>query len=325
MAADVQESEPDHRISLGRVGVVGIRKLVTRHRGGARNVLDAHIDVFIDLDRARKGIHMSRCMDTINEVVEEGVEREVADVERFCVEVARRLLARHPEAGRTEVVLGAEYPLERLSPATRRRSQEMYALAGRAVARREGGTVTERRAIGVEVEGMLACPCAQELMRERAREVLAAGGVGPAAAKRLLSRLPVATHNQRARAELSVGLPGGRARVEADVLIDLAEGAFSSPVFEVLKRPDEAHVVALAHERPRFVEDAVRAMAAAVARRFPSLPDEALVSARVESLESIHRHNAVAECVATAGQLRSELAGRAADGPRYRSLEEWLG
>ena len=325
MAADVQELAPDHRITLNRVGVTGIRKLIVRRRGGEENALAAHIEVFIDLNPTKKGIHMSRCTDTINEVIEEGVEHEVADVEQFCTEVASRLLERHPEATRTEVHLAAEYPLDRTSPVSGRRSQEMYTLVGRAVARRTNGDISTRRTIGVEVEGMLACPCAQEMMRETSREVLVEAGMDDEAIDKVLGRLPIATHNQRGRAELTVGLAKPRLRVEADTLIDIVEDAFSSPVFEVLKRPDEAHVVSRAHRRPRFVEDAVRSMVGGVTTHFPELPDGALVAARMESMESIHRHNAVAECTATLGLLRAQLEGEDHHpAPRYHSLNEWM-
>jgi len=66
-------------------------------------------------------------------------------------------------------------------------------------------------------------------------------------------------------------------------------------------------------------------MVGGVMTHFPELPDGALVAARMESMESIHRHNAVAECTATLGLLRAQLEGEDHHpAPRYHSLNEWM-
>ena len=69
----------------------------------------------------------------------------------------------------------------------------------------------------------------------------------------------------------------------------------SSEIYELMKRPDELAVVAKAHAQPRFVEDCVREMVRQVVEGYPDLPAEAFVMARQENLETIHRHNVVAE------------------------------
>ena len=82
----------------------------------------------------------------------------------------------------------------------------------------------------------------------------------------------------------------------------------SSEIYELMKRPDELAVVAKAHAQPRFVEDCVREMVRQVVEGYPDLPGEAFVMARQENLETIHRHNVVAERYGTLGDLRDELA-----------------
>ena len=69
----------------------------------------------------------------------------------------------------------------------------------------------------------------------------------------------------------------------------------SSEIYELLKRPDEAAVVEKAHRRPRFVEDCVREMVRMATDRFAALGETAFISARQENLETIHKHNVVAE------------------------------
>ena len=86
----------------------------------------------------------------------------------------------------------------------------------------------------------------------------------------------------------------------------------SSEIYELMKRPDELAVVAKAHSQPRFVEDCVREMVRAVVEGYPDLPAEAFVMARQENLETIHRHNVVAERYGTLGDLRAGAVERRA-------------
>jgi GTP cyclohydrolase I/GTP cyclohydrolase-4 len=90
-----------------------------------------------------------------------------------------------------------------------------------------------------------------------------------------------------------------------------------------MKRPDELAVVAKAHSQPRFVEDCVREMIRAVVEGYPDLPTEAFVMARQENLETIHRHNVVAERYGTLGDLRQELAS-GEHTERHTTMREWL-
>ena len=95
----------------------------------------------------------------------------------------------------------------------------------------------------------------------------------------------------------------------------------SSPVYELLKRPDELFVVEHAHLQPRFVEDSVRVALARRARtRYDRLDDGDFLLSRQVNLETIHTHDVLAERYGTVGELRGELgerrAGRAAHDAR---------
>ena len=91
----------------------------------------------------------------------------------------------------------------------------------------------------------------------------------------------------------------------------------SSEIYELMKRPDELAVVAKAHAQPRFVEDCVREMVRQVVEGYADLPGEAFVMARQENLETIHRHNVVAERYGTLADLRAELDGGEHAGPPH--------
>ena len=62
----------------------------------------------------------------------------------------------------------------------------------------------------------------------------------------------------------------------------------------------------------------MREMVRQVVEGYPDLPDEAFVMARQENLETIHRHNVVAERYGTLGDLRAELDERRAPAPPPR-------
>jgi len=144
-------------------------------------------------------------------------------------------------------------------------------------------------------------------MREQVKQELATLGIAREIAEDFAKRLPIATHNQRGRGSISIEVRDRRC-VSIDRIIKIIEESMSSKVYGLLKRPDEAVVVAKAHSNPKFVEDCVRTMAQKVVEAFSDLPDDAAVSLKQINEESIHQHNAFAERTATMGELRAELA-----------------
>ena len=93
----------------------------------------------------------------------------------------------------------------------------------------------------------------------------------------------------------------------------------SSPVYELLKRPDELFVVEHAHLQPRFVEDSVRLALAGALERYPELDDGDFLLSRQVNLETIHDHDVLAERYGTAGELRGELETGTPVGPAHRA------
>jgi GTP cyclohydrolase IV len=141
---------------------------------------------------------------------------------------------------------------------------------------------------------------------------------------RMFEAVPVATHNQRGIGTLYVGCPETCAEaVEAEALLEIVEDAMSSEIYELMKRPDEVEVVEKAHRRPRFVEDCVREMVRMAAERFSAFGPDTFLMARQENLETIHKHNVVAERHGLLGELRHEMAtGERAE--RQVTMRDWL-
>lgn len=305
---DIQACVPDYPFNLTRVGVTGVKKLIKVERGGEERpvVLISNFEVFVDLPSDRKGANLSRNFEAIDEVLEEAINCPVYEIEELCGEISKRLLARHEYATRAEVKMKSEYIVRRQTPFTRVTCQEVVDIFAEAVAK-AGPAGYLRKTVGAEVMGMTACPCAQEIMKEQAREELIRAGLSSDVAADVLTRLPVATHNQRGRGSISVEVRDRRC-VSIDKIIKIIEESMSSKVYGLLKRPDEALVVSRAHSNPKFVEDCVRTMAQKTVEAFTDLPDEAAVTLKQINEESIHQHNAFAERTATMGELRAELA-----------------
>jgi GTP cyclohydrolase I/GTP cyclohydrolase-4 len=313
---DLQASAPEVRIGLSRAGVQGIEKAIRfRHRGVDRQV-PAEIDCVVDLDPTQKGVHMSRFPELFEEAIDQVVIGEALLVEALAEHIARTIVGRQG-ALRAEVHVKARYPVERTTPVTGLATQEMVSLIGIAAASQDA----TRRVVGVEATGINACPCAQGLVRGRAAERLAEAGFEEEAVETILRLVPLATHNQRGRGTLLVGTDRP---INAEELVEVVEGSMSSPIYELLKRPDELFVVEHAHLQPRFVEDSVRVALASTLRRFPALADGDFLLSRQLNFETIHNHEVVAERFGTVGDLRGELTGAAHEPARHVELRDWL-
>ena len=312
---DLQASPSEVPLALSRTGVGGVQKAIRIRYGESEKLIAAEIDCTVDLEPARKGVHMSRFPELFEEAIEEVVIGEALLVELLAEHIAAHIVERQ-RALRAEVKILARYPLERRTPVTDLPTQEMVSLIGLAAASADG----TRSLVGVEANGINACPCAQGLVRERAVDRLGEAGFDELDIERILELVPLATHNQRGRGTLFVGT---QAPVNAEQLVRIVEGSMSSPVYELLKRPDELFVVEHAHLQPRFVEDSVRIALRDALDAYPELDDSDFLFSRQVNLETIHSHDVIAERNGTAGELRRELAG-GKPAERHTELREWL-
>ena len=113
-----------------------------------------------------------------------------------------------------------------------------------------------------DVPVMTVCPCSKAISREGA-------------------------HSQRAMVRMRLRM---RTFSWLEDFIDIAEASGSSAVYTLLKREDEKFVTENAFAHPTFVEDVVRN----VAQRLTAHGQVEWFSVEVESMESIHNHNAFA-------------------------------
>ena len=317
---DVQSQQPLVQLSLSRVGVTGVEKVIRLRHNGVEQLFSAQFECVVDLGPDQKGAHMSRFEEVVNEAIGQVVLTESPFKVETLAEHIASLVRERQGARRAEVTVEARFPEHKPAPVSGIQTQELYTLHGAAVCA-EAGT---RRLIGVTAQGMTACPCAQELVASGAREQLEGEGFSEDEIDRILKAVPVATHNQRGLGTLHIGCTElCDDQIDAATLLAIVENSMSSEIYELMKRSDEVAVVEKAHRRPRFVEDCVREMVRGVVEQLDFLTDQHFVSARQENLETIHQHNVVAERFGLLGELRHELSS-GEHLAHHTSMREWL-
>jgi GTP cyclohydrolase-4 len=315
LTKDVQETAPSVHISLSRTGVTNLKRIIRIVQKGKENLFSAELDLFADLDPNQKGVHMSRFTDVLEEILDDIALEKLPNIETLARSIAQRVVTIQ-NAVRSEVHVRAVYPMEKIAPVSGKKMQELYTLVGIAVSNQRDC----KHIVGVEAEGLTVCPCAQEMVKDYSRKQLLREGFSTEQVERILSVIPIASHNQRGRGTIMIGTDQD---VAAGDLVRIIEASMSSETYDLLKRPDELFVVLKSHLNPRFVEDVVREMLQNVVDIYSELPDSAFVLAKQINFESIHKHDAFAESYGTLGEIRQEIRG---DHHllQHMTLQEWL-
>jgi GTP cyclohydrolase-4 len=243
MLPDVQTRAPDIKISLTRVGVSGIRKLLKIPRNGGRPiVLHADFSCFVDLPSSQKGTHMSRNLEAINEIIEEIVKKPVYDLESLCEDMVKEILKRHSYASRCEVEMESRLMMMRKTPSGKK-EQEFVKLIAKSKAYKNKEPNIERE-IGAEVRGLLLHPHVK-------------GGPYPGC-------------GQMTDASLTIQVPGGQV-VKIEDIVDVLEAAMSSRAYSFLTEDEEKMVLDSACLSPKSASDVVEETLKEVEKRFADL------------------------------------------------------
>lgn len=219
---DVQGLSDQRNVKIDKVGVKDViypMKLATRD-GGTQSTV-ASINMYVALPKEKKGTHMSRFLEVLNE---HGCQAfSPADIPVITRKIKERLNANeaHFEATFT-------YFIEKPAPVTGLPGLMNYEVTFACTA-----NCKEDFVIKVAAPATSLCPCSKEISEYGA-------------------------HNQRCRIEAAVRTDGV---MWIEDLVEHLEGAASHPVYAVLKRPDEKFVTEKAFENPKFVEDIIRDLA----------------------------------------------------------------
>ena len=173
-------SAPTLSLSLSRVGVTNVEKVIRIRANGAEQLFSARLDCFVDLGPHQKGAHMSRFEEVVNDAIGEVVLGESALRAETLAAAHRREGARPPgRAARRGAHRGA-LPGAQAGAGVRASRRRRSTRCSAPPWPREAGT---RRLIGVARAGHDRLPVRPDARRRPAR----ASGCWPTASPRTRS------------------------------------------------------------------------------------------------------------------------------------------
>jgi GTP cyclohydrolase-4 len=274
MFPDVQTRLPEIKISLGRVGVTKVRKLLEIPRKGKRPIiLLANFNCFVDLPSSQKGTHMSRNLEAINELLEDIVKKPVYELEGLCEDIVVEILERHDYAGMCEVEMKSNLMIMGKTP-SQRTEQEFVKLLARAKAFR-GDPIIVDTEVGAEIRGVILHPHKH-------------GGIPGC--------------SQRATASLIIQTPKAWV-VKIEDIVEVLEASTSSKAYSHLTEKEEKKVLNQARASPKFVDQVVLEILHKAVENF-NLPDDMKISAKCVAEETLYTYNSFAQRSTTFGKLR---------------------
>lgn len=249
---DVQASADERNLVIQRVGVKSVRYPVHVATLSGPQPSIGMFDMYVRLPADVKGTHMSRFLEVLE-------THEVA-LDAAGMELLLRAMLDRLDADSGMIAVSMPVFLRKTAPVSGVESLLDYEVTMRAEA--DNGRISVRLAVQVPVTSL--CPCSKKISDYGA-------------------------HNQRSHIVIAVDVTPGQA-VSLEELVRIAESSASCELWGLLKRPDEKYVTERAYENPKFVEDLVRDIAAALNH------DPRIVRYEVssENFESIHNHSAYA-------------------------------
>ena len=219
---DVQAATDERNVHIDKVGVKDVVYPMTlATKDGNEQTTVAKINMYVALPKEKKGTHMSRFLEVLNEHDNQAFSPD--DIPEITHKIKERLNAQeaHFEASFT-------YFIAKPAPVTGHKGLMNYEVTFECTA-----NCTDDFVIKVAAPATSLCPCSKEISEYGA-------------------------HNQRCRIEAAVRAEG---TLWIEDLVQHLEAAASHPVYAVLKRPDEKFVTEKAFENPKFVEDIIRDLA----------------------------------------------------------------
>lgn len=248
---DVQGRSDMRRIAIDKVGIKDILHPVrVKDRSEGEQHTVARFNMAVNLPQDFKGTHMSRFVEILN-----SHDREIS-VASFQAMFSEMLIRLEAESGHIDM----RFPffMEKAAPVTGVRSLMDYQVT--LIGEIQAGKTQIRVRVLVPVTSL--CPCSRDISDRGA-------------------------HNQRSHVTVTVRV---KEFIWLEELIELIESEASSPIYGLLKRPDEKYVTEYAYDHPKFVEDMVRDVAA----RLDTEPRISGYTVESENFESIHNHSAYA-------------------------------
>lgn len=254
---DTQDNLPKIQEDLERVGITNLRTIITTNWKGKDYRFIPKIEVTLNLDKKKKGVHMSRLVESISEVVEKKIKKKYGSIEELEKNILEEIKKKH-NYKKAEISMRSQLILEKKTPVTKKQTFETYDFEIRVISNNKFSKI-----LRVDVVGATSCPHALKNGK---------------------------THMQRAVATLIIETSYEN-EIELEDMISCVEECFSSEVYTLLKTEDERRIIDKLLSNPKFVEDVTREILHIAKKKFKNCE----ILARTISYESIHRHNVLAE------------------------------
>lgn len=221
---DIQDSFDDRGIELDHVGISDVRFPTTFDDGEVVQSGIATCTVTVTLPHDRRGTHMSRMVQLL--------EDDAREIRPQTVSTLLKSAQDRLNAEAVTIDIALPIALTVAAPATGSIGHQVHDLV--LTASRNADKCQLNTTLTVDVTSL--CPCSKAISDYGA-------------------------HNQRSRVTVTVtGMNDDLYPTPVRRIVDLVLKAGSCPVYPVVKRPDERHITMAAFDNPVFVEDIVRSI-----------------------------------------------------------------
>ena len=256
---DVQNQYDERNISLNEVGIKDlVYPIEIKDAEGNWIPTRATISASVGLGPHQKGTHMSRFVEVIQDNDRQVDIRNIRNL--------LKTMQDHLEAENSFLDLKFDYFVHKTSPVTN--NESLINVGVEVQAALLGNDLQFQVTVATPVTTL--CPCSKEISDYSA-------------------------HNQRALVTITADT---HKFIPFEKFVEISEQSASSPLYTLLKRPDEKYVTEYAYDHPKFVEDVCRE----VKQRMDVIPGIRSYSIQVESQESIHNHQAYARVIGHPGE-----------------------
>jgi GTP cyclohydrolase-4 len=262
MEKETQDQPPSVPLSLDEVGLTDFKTQISVTRGTKIYRYITNVSVVINLPPSRKGVHMSRFVETISEILISEVHTHYS-LEEMSLHVLQKLNERQ-QFEKGSITLSFPFFTNRTTPVSKQSSLENY--NAELSTWWNHGEVLHKLTLGTY--GSTVCPHA--LSQNKSNH----------------------THIQRAYAEIS--LKGKTEDIpDMEEISMILDQSFSAPTFSLLKSEDEQWLINHMWDNPLFVEDVTRNLLELASENFSDRVLE--ICAKTVSQESIHKHNIISK------------------------------
>ena len=150
---ETQDKNPEFPLKLEKVGITNLKTLIKIEREGREFRHIPTITIFMDLDKLRKGVHMSRLIESITEMLEEEVIDKHHSLEQIGKHILEKLKKKH-NFERAGIEFESELPVYEKTPASKKDTVEIHEIYVQLL--NDGETWTKK--LKVSVLGNTVCP-----------------------------------------------------------------------------------------------------------------------------------------------------------------------